>query len=218
MTSFFDAARGTAHSLNNVVGILYAASDYLEGPVDERSLERARKAIARAGASIQALAAALALLGLEPDDIKAAATRRPGALDADDLERIFDSLRAVCDASCTGVRESWLPVPILIDRDTLQSILVCAGSFVLYTGAGSVALRCTVRCVFDASGNVGEIIFEIGSETRVSAAPGVPEKAARHPCALALAHVSPMLMELGVAIETVDPTMWRVTVGVATAG
>jgi len=211
MNELGSIARSTVHSLNNVVGVLYAAADYLEPPASEASLDRARKAVERACASAQALSAALSLLALESGDVVVAAARHPTTLETDELTRIFDTVQAVCGAHTPSPGQLQLSAPLLIDRDTLQSVLVCAGAALRHDAGTGMPLHCTWAAPAGAAAAraTGQI-FEIHEVEPRTAAYGHKVSASRHLCALALAHATPLLASLGVDIDTATPGAIRV--------
>ena len=209
-TNAGEIAAGAAHSLNNLLGILYAASSYLGAPADPRSVERARIAVEQACASATALSAALSLLGLSARDVEAAGRGAGFVLDARALR---DMLGALGDVA--GVVAPIDPRPAAVtarlDRHTLRSLLVC-GAFVLRRNRGpSVELRGAIHGPARDPDGGERVRFEIGAP-----APETPPggELSRHPCAMALEHVAVFLPALGAGVDWSTPGYVSVAVQV----
>jgi hypothetical protein len=199
-------AGSAAHTLNNITGVLYAALDHLDGS-DDKSAERARRAIERACGKTLALSASLSLTALEPAEVKEAVSRKAILLQSDHINRIFLSLQEVCGAECEHDPDPWHPVPIKIDRNTLQAALVCVGASLLHASA---ALHCSLGESVDPSGHGRSITFEFSLENHEFFAES--QAYAKDPCVLALELATPLLLQLGLHIDTSEDGRTRVEV------
>lgn len=208
-----EIAAGAAHALNNLLGVLYAASSYLEAPADPKGVERARGAIDQACASATALSAALSLLGLSARDVEAAGRGTGFMLDVDSQREILGTLTEVANVPAP-VDPRLVAVAARLDRDTLRSILIC-GAFVLRRNGGPAAeLRCVVHAPARDPDGVERLRFDVGAP-----APATPTggRLSRHPCAMALDHAAALLAALGVGIDQSTPGYVRVAVQVGGA-
>jgi hypothetical protein len=203
-----------AHALNNITGILYAALDYLEAPTDAKSAERARTAVGRACANTLALSAALSLLALGPSDSAAAGTRTPARLAAADMARIADTLHAACGVQIPAGMEADMLGRTRIDRDTLQALLVCAGTVLRHSSGAAPELRCHTDAGGGAAAERPRILFDLVTREPARAAASAAS-ASRHPCAIALAHAPSVLAALGVRIDMAQQGAVRVVVELA---
>lgn len=206
-----DMAAAGAHALNNIIAVLYAASSHLESAANPRSLERAVRSVHDASASALCLSAALSLLALP-----AAGMLRvpPGAQDIhpDDVARVLETLEAATNAKASLHGVGAEAVKATIDRDTLQSLLLCAAA-VLRRAAGHAApLRCDVRRATGSSATADRLEFELSCD--VPAPTGSP-RSSRDPCELALAHAAAHLPVLATRIERSRPGIIRLSVELA---
>jgi hypothetical protein len=194
-------AAASAHALNNVLAVLYAASSHLESPGDARSVERARRALDDACADALALSAALSLLALGPQDVLGipAGTQ---VLDAQDIERVLDTLETALRAtvSKTGLPEGALSASL--DRDTLQAVLVCAAAALRRSVRRDAPLHCDASFIGGHEGGSAALVFALRSEAPAHAAPA---GSSRHPCALAIEHIAPLLPSLGAQLDLSTP-------------
>lgn len=201
-SSMGTVAREAAHALNNVTGVLFAALDHLEEPLDARSADRARKAIDRACASTLALSAAFSLLGLGPDDAKAALARQPATVEPSELARTFDLLFSVCGVAVSAGEPAASGHRIRMDRDTLQAVLMCAAACLKYSGGSELSLQWGREASPAAVGGVPRIRFDMLARQAADGASAPPRKGAgQHPCALALSHARDVLAPLGLVIH-----------------
>lgn len=205
-----EIAAGAAHALNNLLGVLYAESSYLEAPADPKGVERARVALDQACASATALSAALSLLGLSARDVEAAGRGTGFMLDVESQREILGMLSEAAGVPVPADPRLFAVVARL-DRDTLRSLLIC-GAFVLRRNGGPVAeLRCAVRGPARDPDGVERLSFDIGAP-----APATPTggRLYRHPCAIALDHAAALLPGLGVGIDQSTPSFVRVALQV----
>jgi hypothetical protein len=194
-------AAASAHALNNVLAVLYAASSHLESPGDPRSLERARRAVDDACADALALSAALSLLSLGPQDVLGVPAGTQ-VLDAQDIERILDTLETAARAT---VSKTGLPQGALfasLDRDTLQSVLVCAAAALRRSVRRDAPLHCDATFVGGHEGGLAELVFELRS---VAPAHAASAGSSRHPCAMAIEHIATLLPSLGAQLDLSTP-------------
>ena len=194
-------AATSAHALNNVLAVLYAASSHLESPADARSVERARRAVDDACADALALSAALSLLALGPEDVLAVPAGAQ-VLDSQDIERVLDTLETALRAtvSKTGLPQGELSASL--DRDTLQAVLVCAGAALRRSVRRDAPLHCDATFIGGREGGSAALVFALRSEAPAHA---VPAGSSRHPCALAIEHIAPLLPSLGAQLDLSAP-------------
>ena len=198
-----EIAAGAAHALNNLLGVLYAASSYLEAPADPKAVERARVALDQACASATALSAALSLLGLSAGDVEEAGRGTGFMLDVEAQREILGMLSEVAGVPVPA-DPGLVAVAARLDRDTLRSILIC-GAFVLRRDGGPVAeLRCAVRGPARDPDGVERLRFDIGAP-----APATPTGGR-----LSLDHAAALLGALGVGIDQSTPGFVRVALQV----
>jgi hypothetical protein len=207
-TETLELAAAAAHSLNNVIAVLYAASGYLESAANPRSLERAARALGDACGSALCLSAALSLLALPP----AGRLHVPAGgqeIHPEDLARVLETLEAATNAKSLGQEAVGEPVRATIDRDTLQSLLVCAGSLLRRAVGREAPLRCDVRLTAGGSGTPGRLEFEL------CCAGPAPADSQRDPCELALAHAMAHLPILATQMDRSRPGSIRFCVELA---
>lgn len=207
------AARHAAHTLNNVTGVLYAALDHLEEPLDVRSAERARRAIERACAGTVALSAALSLLGLVSEDTQASIARGPTLVDTVDMARIVDILGSVGGLATSGCGSDSLEFRMRMDRDTLQSLLVCAVARLKHSGGTELSLQWCSEAATAAAGGGPRVRFDVLARNAQSLVPGAAGLGGgQHPCALALAHAGAVLAPSGLVIDMEQPGAVSLTI------
>jgi len=207
-----ELAAAAAHSLNNVIAVLYAASSHLESASNPRSLERATRAIGDACGSALCLSAALSLLALPP----AGRLHVPiggQEIHPEDLARVLETLEAATNAKSSGQDAVGAPVKATLDRDTLQSLLLCAASVLRRAAGRDAPLRCDVRRTADSNGTTGRLEFDLCCDGPVAAA-GSP-RSSRDPCDLALTHAMAHLPVLATQMERSRPGSIRLTVELA---
>ena len=205
-----EIAAGAAHALNNLLGVLYAASSYLEAPADPKAVERARVALGQACASATALSAALSLLGLSARDVEEAGRGTGFMLEVEAQREILSMLSEVAGVPVPA-DPGLVAVAARLDRDTLRSVLIC-GAFVLRRDGGPVAeLRCEVRGPARDPDGVERLRFDIGAPALATPTGG---RLSRHPCAIALEHAAALLGALGVGIDQSTPGFVRVALQV----
>ncbi len=203
-------AASAAHALNNVLAVLFAASSYLEDEnPSPKAIGRARSAVASACATGEALGAGLSLLAVGGNGLAAlASSERAGAgLSLSDLDEIARSLRETTAIDTSALTNLPSPVPCWLDRDTLKSVLVCAGVTMRrrFGKSCEVTLLASVLpaprsgCVF---------------EFRPILAAGVSMPALRptdHPCTIALQSVRESLVALGSGLDFDDDGSIRIS-------
>ncbi len=200
-----ELAAVAAHALNNVIAVLYAASSYLESAANPRSLERATRALGDACGSALCLSAALSLLALPP----AGMLRVPAGgqeLHPDDIARVLQTLEAATNAKPSLHNAGAEPVKATIDRDTLQSLLLCAAAVLRRAADRDAPLRCDVRRT------AGRLEFELCCEGPASAG---SLRSSRDPCELALAHAAAHLPVLAAQMDRSRPGSIRFCVELA---
>ena len=206
-----DLAAAAAHALNNVIAVLYAASSHLESATNPRSLERATRALGDACGSALCLSAALSLLALPP----AGMLRVPAGgqeIHPDDIARVLETLEAATNAKSLLHDAGAEPVKATLDRDTLQSLLLCAASVLRRAAGRDAPLRCDVRRTAGSGGTTGRLDFELCCDGPVAA--GSP-RSSRNPCDLALAHATAHLPVLATQMERSRPGSIRLCVELA---
>lgn len=204
-------AAAAAHALNNVIAVLYAASSHLESATNPRSLERATRALGDACGSALCLSAALSLLALPP----AGMLRVPAGgqeIHPDDIARVLETLEAATNAKSLLHDAGAEPVKATLDRDTLQSLLLCAASVLRRAAGRDAPLRCDVRRTAGSGGTTGRLDFELCCDGPVAA--GSP-RSSRNPCDLALAHATAHLPVLATQMERSRPGSIRLCVELA---
>lgn len=186
----------TAHALNNVLNILYAAASHLERPEDVTRAARARAAVENAGGSLQAVSAALSLLALGAGDMTAAALlqSRSAPIEPYDFEHLKDALRAAADVVPEGVAapdaDARWPLPF----DLIEALLLCAAVTLKRSAPPGAPLSCGVSA--DASPRP-RLVFEL----RINRAAGEPSKPSLHPCSSALDYAARLFAGYGVDVE-----------------
>lgn len=210
-TETSELAAAAAHALNNVIAVLYAASSYLKSPANPRSLERATRALGDACGSALRLSAALSLLALPP----AGRLHVPAGgqeIRPEDLTRVMETLEAATNARSSGQDAVGEPVNATLDRDTLQSLLLCAGAVLRRAAGRDAPLRCDVLLTVGGSGTPGRLEFELSYDASVTAdAP----RSSGDPCELALAHATAHLTVLATKMERSRPGRIRLCVYLA---
>lgn len=203
-----ELAASAAHALNNIIAVLYAASSHLESGGNPRSLERGTRALADACGSALCLSAALALLALPPGGMLSVPAGGQ-EIHPDDIARIIETLEIATSASSSLHDVNDKPVKTTIDRDTLQSLLLCAASVLRRAAGRDAQLHCDVRLLNGSSGTTARLEFELSCEG--SAVAGSP-RASRDPCELALAYAVTHLPALDAQMERCGPGNIRVLV------
>jgi hypothetical protein len=206
-----ELAAAAAHALNNVIAVLYAASSHLESAANPRSLERATRALGDACGSALCLSAALSLLALPP----AGMLRVPAGgqeIHPDDIARVLETLEAATNAKSLLHDASAEPVMATLDRDTLQSLLLCAASVLRRAAGRDAPLRCDVRRTAGSSGTTGRLEFELCCDGPVA---GGSPRSSPDPCELALAHATAHLTVLATQMERSRPGRMRLCVELA---
>lgn len=202
-----------AHALNNVLSVLFGAASDLEAPVDDAALTRAREAVAHACAGAQGISAALNLLALGDLPVAADGTAHRFPLEPFDLSCIAENLAATADLDCTTVRQDAPVLSARVDRDTLQSALVCAAVSLRRQHGSQLPLHCTM---FQPEGP-GTLLFELALDN-VREGTANSLRLGHHPCQLALAEALPALNSLGVQIETPQTGCMRISVDCGAPG
>lgn len=196
---FADLGGGIAHALNNVVGVLYAASSYLEEPLNPKLAGRARKAVDDACANALALSAALSLLSLAPSDAELA--RRSGArpLERQDLERLGTVLREVAEVQLAAPASAAEAIALHLEREIVQSVLVCAAYGLRRLHGRQAVLQGTLSTTPPAPHAAAELRFEVRTAA-AAAAEAAGARAGSDPYLPALRHASAMLQDLGLSV------------------
>ena len=196
-------AASAAHALNNVLAVLFAASSYLEDEnPSPKAVGRARSAVASACATGEALGAGLSLLAVGGNGLVALASseRASAGLSLSDLDEIGRSLRETTAIDTSALNNLASPVPCWLDRDTLKSVLVCAG----VTMRRRFGKNCEVTLLASVLPAPGSgCVFEF----RSILAAGVSMPALRptdHPCTIALQSVRESLVALGSGLDFDD--------------
>jgi len=200
-----ELAAAAAHALNNVIAVLYAASSHLESPANPRSLERATRALDDACGSALCLSAALSLLALPP----AGMLQVPAGgqeIHPDDIARVLETLEAATNAKSTLHDAGAESVKATLDRDTLQSLLLCAAATLRRAAGRDAPLRCDVRRT------TGGLEFELSCDGPLAAD---SPRSSRDPSELALAHAATHLPMLATQMDRSRPGSIRVRVELA---
>jgi len=206
-----ELAAAGAHALNNVIAVLYAASSHLESATNPRSLERGTRALGDACGSALCLSAAFSLLALPP----AGMLRVPAGgqeINADDIDRVLETLEAATNAKSLLHDGAGEPVKATLDRDTLQSLLLCAAAVLRRAAGRDAPLRCDVRRTAGSSDTTGRLDFELCCDGPVAA--DLPQSS-RDPCELALAHATAHLPMLATQMDRARPGSIRLCVELA---
>ena len=190
-----ELAAAAAHALNNVIAVLYAASSHLESAANPRSLERAARALGDACGSALCLSAALSLLALPPAG-RLHVPAEGQEIHPEDLARVLETLEAATNAKSLLHDAGAEPVKATLDRDTLQSLLLCTASVLRRAAGRDAPLRCDVRRT------AGRLEFELCCDASVAA--GSP-RSSRDPCELALAHAMAHLPVLATQMDRSRP-------------
>lgn len=206
-----ELAAAAAHALNNVIAVLYAASSHLESAANPRSLERAARALGDACGSALCLSAALSLLALPPVG-KLHVPAGGQEIHPEDLARVLETLEAATNAKSSGQDAVGEPVKATLDRDTLQSLLLCAGAVLRRAAGRDAPLRCDVRRTAGSSGTTGGLEFELCCDAPAAAD---SPRSSRDPCELALAHATAHLPLLATQMERSRPGSIRFCVALA---
>lgn len=206
-----ELAAAAAHALNNVVAVLYAASSLLESAANPRSLERATRALGDACGSALCLSAALSLLSLPSAGLPHVSAGLH-EIHPDDLARVLETLEAATNIRSSGQVAVDETVKATLDRDTLQSLLLCAGALLRRAAGRDALLRCDVRLAAGRSGAPGKLEFELCCE---GPAPAASPHSSRDPCELALAHAMAHLPVLATQMERSSPGSIRFGVSLA---
>lgn len=186
-----ELAAAAAHSLNNVIAVLYAASSHLESAANPRSLERATRALGDACGSALCLSAALSLLALPPAG-ELCIPAGGQEIHPDDIARVLETLEAATNAKSSLHDAGAWPVKATLDRDTLQSLLRCAASMLRRAAGRDAPLRC------DVQRTAGRLDFELCCDGPVAAD---SPRSSHDPCELALAHATAHLPMLATQMD-----------------
>lgn len=210
-------AGSTAHALNNVLSVLFAAASHLEAAGESRAVARARAALDDACGGAQALSAALSLLALGEADVAAALHRggRPDVWQPDDWRDLAENLRAVAAVAWEGDAPS-TPVALPVPREVIESLLACAAVSLKRSAPAGSAQRCRLELPPASPGGALALALSLWVD-RAPAAGGAASKPSPHPCVDALAHAAAILAPLGVAIDSRPGERVRVTVRLAPA-
>lgn len=195
-------AAAAAHALNNVIAVLYATSSHLESASNPRSLERATRALGDACGSALCLSAALSLLALPP----AGMLRVPAEgqeIHPDDIDRVLETLEAATNAQSTQHDAGAEAVKATLDRNTLQSLLLCAAATLRRAAGRDAPLRCDVRRT------TGRLDFELSCDGPIAAD---SPRSSRDPSELALAHATTHLPMLATQLDRSRPGSIRLSV------
>ena len=204
----FELAASVAHSLNNVIAVLYAASSNLESAGNTRSLERGSRAVADACGSALCLSAALSLFALPPVGMLSIPSDGQ-VLHPDDIARISETLETATRIKPLLHDLNDKPVKTTLDRDTLQSFLLCAAAVLRRAAGRDAQLHCDVRRSNDSSGTAGRLEFELYCEGSVALD---SKRASRDPCELALAYAVTHLPVMDARMERSRPENIRFSV------
>ncbi|MBM4226858.1 MAG: hypothetical protein FJ164_03765 [Gammaproteobacteria bacterium] len=204
---------GVAHALNNVLSVMFGAASDLEAPVDEAALSRAREAVAHACAGAQGISAALNLLALGEMPLAGGASAHLFPLEPFDLTCVLENLAATADLDATGVAEDTPTLSVRVDRDTLQSALMCAAVALRRQHGNQLPLHCAV---LQPEGG-RPLLFELSLDN-VREDTANSSRLGHHPCQLALAEAKPALEALGVHIETPRTGCMRILVDCGVPG
>jgi len=194
-----ELAAAAAHSLNNVIAVLYAAASHLESAPNPRSLERATRALGDASGSALCLSAALSLLALP----SAASLHVPAGaqqLHPEDMDRLAEALQTATHASSACQDLPKTAMHTTLDRDTLQSLLLCAAALLRRAAGRDAVLHCAARLTHAPAPE--QLEFELRCDAATSAG---STRSSRDPCELALIHVLPVLPVLGVQLDRSRP-------------
>jgi len=197
-----ELAATAAHTLNNVIAVLYAASSHLESATNPRSLERATRALGDACGSALCLSAALSLLALPPAGMLSVPDGGQ-EIHPDDIARVLETLQAATNVKSSLHDAGAGPVKAALDRDTLQSLLVCAAATLRRAAGRDALLRCDVRRT------AGRLDFELCCDGPLAAD---SPRSSRDPCELALAHATAHLPMLATQMERSRPGSIRLCV------
>lgn len=196
-----------AHALNNVLSVLFGAASDLEAPVKDDALARAREAVSHACAGAQSISAALNLLALSELPLTPEETEHRFPLDSFDLTCVLENLAATADLDFTAVSPDAPAHPARVDRDTLQSALVCAAVGLRRQHGSQLPFHCTVLL----PEGPGPLLFELSLDN-VREDTAISSRLGHHPCQLALASATPALGALGVHIENPRTGCMRILV------
>lgn len=186
-----------AHALNNMLSVLFGAASDLEAPVDEAALSRVREAVAHACAGAQGLSAALNLLALGVQPFARGEPAHRFSLEPFDLNCVLENLAATASLDFTAVAEGAPTLSARVDRDTLQSALVCAAVALRRQHGNQLPLQCAPLLLEGQ----GPLLFELSLDS-VREGTANSSRLAHHPCQLALAEARLALEALGIHIET----------------
>jgi hypothetical protein len=209
-SSYSELAGSAAHALNNVLSVLYAASARLEGDVSENSAESARRAIERASTITKTLSAALSLTSLEPKDIEALVLPSARQLKSNDIDKIVLALQESCNVESKRDPGPWQAETIVVDFNTLESVLVCIGAAIRHTLGKSASLSCSINKSEQSCSSRRQLSFEFAVESEMPSNEFATPS--RDPCSLALLYVSEILPQLGLHIVNSEPGKTSVTV------
>lgn len=194
-----EVAASAAHALNNTVGVLFAASSYLEMP-GPSGMERATRAVADATAGARALSAALTVLAIGPHDIEAARRQPANRFGDDELARLREAMSEV-GAVRWAKGEAPQPATMLqLDAHTLQSVLVCAA----WCLRRSAAQPAVVEGWLEVAGPTGKGELSVRLES-VQVAPAAAGGRLHHPSEWALGHAGSVLAPLGLTLDVSQP-------------
>lgn len=193
----FELAASAAHALNNIIAVLYAASSHLESVGNPRSLERGTRALTDACGSALCLSAALSLLALPPGRLLSVPAGGQ-EIHRDDIARICENLEIAASVTSSLYDVNDKPVKTTLDRDTLQSLLLCAAAVLRRAAGRDAQLHCDIRLLHGGTGSSARIEFELYCDG--SMVGGSPQDS-RAPCELALAYAVTHLPLLDTQME-----------------
>jgi hypothetical protein len=191
------------HDANNLIGKLYAASSWLDAPVDDVALTQTRLAVADATACAMGLQAVFHLLSLKSTCERP--VRHPTqCLSLSDQAKLFASLAEAANVQCPEPTTRCAVVPSGSDFDTLCALLVCAARLLRRQSGSKAALQCRVQ-VLSASC----LQFSLSAwpaRTTHATEPNTPES-------LALGHAAACLGGQGLSWSdsTPSPGPWQLT-------
>ena len=180
----FELAASAAHALNNIIAVLYAASSHLESVGNPRSLERGTRALTDACGSALCLSAALSLLALPPGRLLSVPAGGQ-EIHRDDIARICENLEIAASVTSSLYDVNDKPVKTTLDRDTLQSLLLCAAAVLRRAAGRDAQLHCNIRLPHGGTGSSAILEFELCCDGLMV---GGSPRHSRTPCELALAY------------------------------
>lgn len=180
-------APAMVHSLNNATASLFAVMDNLEGSPDADALARAKRALASACASTQALSAANHLLGIGLH-AQGAPTTNPSKtaqlLDESTQLQLYEALLEIGDIRGAVSDSTLCSQATLLNLQDLKSLLICTG----YALRKELGVRSVLRCQMMLADSVDSprLCCTISAEGETLNALTLLNS--KHPCALAVIH------------------------------